>query len=155
MYPKFSIKCKGEMISFLRDSSKSKNFIGIKLMVEMPTDGDIGHIKLSPHVQAFLLDKKSLASIFKYTSDKVISVEHNSIYENPKELVKWDGNSIGDKIRDMDDFGDIILIFMWLFVMLGSYSILGILVSLSVLFHVVKKFKYINTNYGPYMKHVL
>lgn len=93
--------------------------------------------------------------MFKYTSDKVIQVQYNSIYGSPKELVKWDGESIGNKVRDISDFGDLLMFLMWLFVLFGSYSVLGVLVSLSVLFHVVKKFKYLNTNYGPYMKHLL
>lgn len=82
-------------------------------------------------------------------------MQYNSFIDSPKEIIKWDGNSIGNKVRDISDFGDFLMILMWLFMLLGTQGILGILVSLSVLFHVVKKFKYINTNYGPYMKHLL
>lgn len=69
--------------------------------------------------------------------------------------MKWDGNSIGNKVKDINDFGDIVVFLMWIFLLMGSYSLVGILVSLSVLFHVVKKLRYLNTNYGPYMKHFL
>jgi hypothetical protein len=155
LYPRFSKDCKSDIIKFLGDSSRSGKFLGMKLMISMPLNGDIGHIKLAPTVQEYYMDKKSIASIFKYTNQKVIDVQYNSIYSSPKELVKWDGESLGNKVRDISDFGDVLLILMWFFIAIGSHSILGILVSLSVLFHVVKKFKYLNTNYGPYMKHLL
>ena len=121
----------------------------------MPDKGKFGSIKLSPFISEFTLDKGSLSNFFKSNTQSVIVVEHKSVLTNPKELVNFSGNGIGDKVRDVKDLGSLVILFLWIFMLLGSYSVLSMMTSLSILFHVVKKFKYLSTNYGPYMKHLL
>ena len=123
--------------------------------IVIPADGQIGVIKLAPDNTSFTFSRRDLTNLFKFSDEKTINVKHESMLTDPVNIVKFDGNSIGNKVRDMSDFGDILVFIMWIFVFLGSDSLMQIIVTLSTLFHVVKKFRYFNTSYGPYMKFLL
>jgi hypothetical protein len=79
-----------------------------------------------------------------------------SIFNNPKGLITdWDGDSVGDKAKGLEQLGYLSGIVSYLGISIGGFPLLNLAVMLSFLFDVVKKLKYFNTNYGRYMKHLL
>lgn len=137
-------------------NGKNKKLYKLNLQLTIPNNGSLKHIQIWPQDSKILLSKSQTKTLLEfYIGTQKENVEFKSIINNPEEIFNWSGTGVGDKAKDAKDLGGLAVLISYLGVGFGSVKLASVAIVLSGLFHIFKKFNYINTNYGPHMKHLV
>lgn len=125
----------------------------------LPNNGVLTYLNMSPSMIEVEMSKSQLAKYLEEEKKKELIPEPKSQLINQlsdiKKLTSVDPKDLAEKTKALDEAQFFTTWLAYLGVCIGGFSLMQVAIMVSFLFKVIKKFIFINTNYGRHMKSML